>query len=270
MNSSPQTPLPWRDRLLAGWLHRGWRGAHRLARFLGFSGRESTLLARSRHGVLFELFAFSYIDRIVLRSGYYESEVLDALRPHLGPGAVLWDIGANFGLHAVTARLLFPAATVIAFEPAPAVHARLLKNAALNVAPVRTVALALSDRTGYAPLHLAPPGNSGMTTLSPWSGGSYTGTVLVAIARGDDLIAAGTLPAPTVIKIDVEGHELAALQGLAATLRSGACHAVIFEDALTAGSEVKTLLRSFGFTVAPLDRHENSAHTLGNFAAIRP
>lgn len=269
MNAPPLPALPWRDRLLAGWLHRGWRGAPRLARYLGYSDHESTLLARSQYGSLFKLFPFAYIDQIVLRSGYYESEVLTALSLHLGPHAVLWDIGANFGLHAVTAQMRFPSATVIAFEPSPAVHARLLENAALNSAPVRTVALALSDRTGHAPLHLAPPGNSGMTTLSPWSGASYTGTVLVATARGDDLIAQGSLPAPTVIKIDVEGHELAVLTGLAATLRAGACRAVIFEDHLTEDSPVKALLQEFGFKLNSLVRLEDSTHTLGNFVATR-
>ncbi len=257
-------PLPWRDRLLASWIRRGWRGSAKLAHALRV---ENSLLVRTPHGPVFALQPFSYIDQTVLRSGYYESEVLAALQPHLGPRAVLWDIGANFGLHGITAKTLSPETTVVCFEPAPATHARLLQNATLNHAEIRLVALALSDTAGYAPLHLAPSGNSGMTTLSPWSGGGYTGTVLVATARGDDLIASGVLPAPTVIKIDVEGHELPALTGLSAALASSTCRAVVFEDAIEENTPAKSLLRSAGFTIVPLTRHEDTAHPLGNFVA---
>jgi len=234
---------------------------------LGHSGRQSTILARTAYNNLFALHPFAYIDQTVIRSGYYESEVLAALRPRLGPAAVLWDIGANFGLHGITAKILSPETAVVCFEPAPAIHARTVHNAALNQADIRLVSLALSERAGYAPLHLAPPGNSGMTTLSPWSGGTYTGTVLVATARGDDLIAAGVLPAPTLIKIDVEGHELAALAGLASALAAPACRTVVFEDSFGANSPVKNLLRSVGFAISPLGRLEPTAHTLGNFTA---
>lgn len=259
--------LPWRDRLLVAWVRRGWRGAPRIAGLLGYSDGVTTIIARTTYDTLFALHPFAYIDQTVIRSGYYESEVLAALRPHLGPTSVLWDIGANFGLHGITAKTLSPETTVVCFEPAPAIHARTMHNVALNRADIRLVSLALSDCAGYAPLHLAPPGNSGMTTLSPWSGGTYTGTVLVATARGDDLIAAGVLPAPTVIKIDVEGHEQAALAGLASALAAPTCRAVVFEDSFDENSPVKSFLRSVGFAISHLGRREQTAHPLGNFTA---
>jgi len=84
-----------------------------------------TLRQRSLHGLIFELQPHEYIDAIVLREGYYEPEVIDALRPFLRPGAVFWDVGANIGLHTVTAACLAPGSQVVAFEPNPAVFARL-------------------------------------------------------------------------------------------------------------------------------------------------
>ena len=264
MIASDSPALPFRDRWLAAWIRRGWRGSAKLAHVLGL---QDSVLARTTHGTVFALQPFAYIDRTVLRSGYYESEVLAALRPHLGPGAVLWDIGANFGLHSLTAKLLSPETTVVSFEPAPAIHARLAHHARLNQLDLLLSPLALSDSSGSATLHLAPRGNSGMTTLSPWSGTAYTGTLLVATARGDNLIAHGALPAPTVVKIDVEGHELPALTGLTTTLASTPCRAVIFEDSFDENSPVKQLLRTTGFAVSPLPRHEDTAHALGNFVA---
>ena len=177
------------------------------------------------------------------------------------------DIGSNFGLHACTLARLVPDATVVAFEPNPAEHARLLRHREWNAPHLTTSSLALSDSSGILPLHLGPAGNSGMTTLAPWSQASYSGTVLVATAKGDEFIDRGVLPAPTVIKLDVEGHEPAVLRGLAAALASPRCELVVFEDGPASDTPAKKLLLAAGFTLQPLVRHENSTHALANFAA---
>ena len=50
---------------------------------------------------------------------YYQREVLDAILASLRDDGVLWDVGANVGLHVITAKRLRPQETVVAFEPAP-------------------------------------------------------------------------------------------------------------------------------------------------------
>jgi FkbM family methyltransferase len=245
-----------------------WRGFHRLWKL---SGRDmhTTLRATTSRGTVFELSPFSYIDSIVLREGYYESEVADAIVSSLGDG-VLWDIGANFGLHGLTAKLLRPAARVVCFEPSIEMLGRLWRNRALNALDVDVVNAALSNRTGFQTLFLGPPGNPGMSTLSPWSEATYAGRCLVAVSRGDDLVAQGLVPAPTVIKLDVEGHELAALEGLTNILHSPSLVAVVFEDSRDEDTAVKALLRQAGFRCDSLNRHEGSKHALENFVAHRP
>jgi FkbM family methyltransferase len=234
-------------------------GAH--DRFIAFE---------SRYGSRFLLDPLAYIDRRVLHEGFYESEVLESLLPHMHARAILWDIGANFGLHAATAAHLAPEATVVAFEPNPIEHARLLKHRAWNAPHLITSTLALSDRAGVLPLHLGPPGNSGMTTLGAWARETENGTVNVAVATGDDLIARGIFPSPTVIKLDVEGFEAAVLRGLAATLALPHCELVVFEDGPSPDSEPKRILQKAGFMISPLTRRENTEHALANFAARRP
>ena len=221
------------------------------------SSRASTLLLQPQ----------GYIDAITLREGFYESEVLDALLKLAPKGATVWDVGANFGLHSVTLGMLRPDLRVVAFEPNPQEHARLLLHREWNSPQIQTCAVALSDCRGHLPLHLGPAGNSGMTTLSPWSGAVYSGTVLVAAARGDELIAEGRLPAPHVIKIDVEGHETEVLRGLERTLHNATCRAVILEDGTEEHTEPKRLLRCAGFEISILKRNEQSDHPLANFMA---
>lgn len=43
---------------------------------------------------------------------------------------------------------------------------------------------------------------------------------IVKLVSIDSLIADGKVPVPTIVKVDVEGHEEAALEGMAQTLRS--------------------------------------------------
>ena len=257
----------WRDRLLAFWWRRRWRGFHTSRRVLPRGLHGDALRFTTPYGSHFLLDPVSYIDGLVVREGFYESEVLDALCARLHPGSVCWDIGANFGLHATTLARLVPEATIIAFEPNPAEHSRLLRHRAWNSPQLITSSLALSDSAAFLPLHLGPAGNSGMTTLVPWSQATYTGTVLVATASGDELIARGTFPAPHVVKLDVEGHEPAVLRGLSCALASPRCELVVFEDHIDDASPAKKLLRTAGFTLSPLIRHEQTDHALANFVA---
>jgi hypothetical protein len=92
---------------------------------------------------------------------------------------------------------------------------------------------------------------------------------MVAVDVGDALIASGQVPAPTLIKLDVEGHEAAVLRGLSAALADPRCKLVVFEDHVTEDSEVKRFLRTHGFIMEPLVRRERSAHALANFSASR-
>ena len=259
--------LPTADRFWTAWRRRKWRGFHRAWSWRLRRGHRTELLVRSSYGPVFALDPFAYIDGFVIERGFYESEVLDALRPALAPGTVLWDIGGNIGLHAITAKLLHPTATVCAFEPVPAVMTRLQRNAALNQADIRLFNLALSDREGVATMHLGQPGNYGMSTLCPWNGANYAGTCHVATARGDQLVETGVAPAPAVIKLDVEGHEAAVLRGLARVLARPECRLMIFEDGVAADTEAKRLLAAAGFQIRILARQEATEHALANFVA---
>ncbi len=257
-----------REQILAKWFRRGWRGFLTVRKILGFPA-SCLIPARTSYGTVFELDTFGYIDACVLREDYYESEVLEAMRELSRPGDVVWDVGANLGLHAVTLASLHPELKVLAFEPAPTSAARVLRNAVLSSSKVDLLTIGLSDRNGFADLYLATSGNSGQTTLTPWSGATYTGRCRIAVATADSLVAVGDVPPPAVIKIDVEGHEKEVLLGMPQVLGSGRCRAVIFEDDCSDDSTPKRILRESGFRVRPLSRREATGHPLANFLATR-
>jgi FkbM family methyltransferase len=255
------------DRLFRAYLKAGWRGFIFLWQMNGRSF-QSTLRSETSMGAIFELSPFGYIDGIVLREGYYETEVMEAIASVLDDG-ILWDIGANFGLHCLTAKHRFPRSRVICFEPSIEMLSRLWRNRALNGLEVDILGIALSNKQGIQTFHLGPSGNPGMSTLSPWLPSAFLETCLVATARGDDLIAQQIVPAPTVIKLDVEGHETAVLEGLSDTLHSPSLRAVVFEDSSEHETPIKTLLRNAGFRSVLLSRTEKSQHNLENFIALR-
>lgn len=123
-----------------------------------------------------------------------------------GAGDVFYDIGANIGaytLYAAKARSV----PVVAFEPNPFSYRVLVHNLHLN---------AITDRV--LPLCLAAGGPDG------------NGIGLQVLAfRLDDLAAIEGIPAPTHVKIDVDGIEAAILEGAKSLLSGPGVKSVLIE-----------------------------------------
>lgn len=258
------------DRLLAAHYRRGWPGFLTLRRML----RRPTIEVHATDGTLLTLHPEDYIDQIVLRTGFYEPEVFAALAANFTPSAVLWDIGANFGLHSMAAAARAPDLHIHSFEPNPTMFARLEAHARRNETTVRCWPLALGDRDGRTTLHINSHGNPGMTTLAPWAEARYDAQVEVRLARADTLIAAGEVPSPSLIKLDVEGGEAAVLTGFGERLRDPGLRAVVFEtraDLLDDPAQCPAArqLQAAGFSFRPLARVTGSEHALNNFLAER-
>lgn len=272
--SAPGAGVRASDRFFLAYRRRGWRGFHFVRRLWCRAGGSPYVRLRTRHGALMEIQPFGYIENFLVRHGSYEGEVFDALRPFLGEGAVFWDIGSNLGLHAVTAKRLFPATTVHAFEPVPELAARIRANASLNGVEITVHPLALSSRGGRAVLHLPPGGTSGRASLHAVAGVPEAARLEVEAARADELINGGAIPPPTVLKIDVEGAEAEVLDGFGPHLAHPHLRAVVFEGApdLAAGEEddpVGSRLCRAGFVLRRLERQEPTHHGLENYLAFR-
>ena len=154
-----------------------------------------------------------------LASGNLEFSVQEALVRHLERGAVMYDIGANLGFFSlVAARLLGPEGRVYAFEPAPDNAAAITRNARLNqLENIDVIPRAVSSRGGTARLQVVD--DQSWSRLEEFGEHPDTERVLeVATVTIDELVQSGALPPPAVVKIDVEGAELAVVEGMAATI----------------------------------------------------
>ena len=128
---------------------------------------------------------------------------------------VVFDIGACVGLYALHAARL--GARSVAFEPDPVVRRHLRRNVRLNRlrASVVIVPWAVADRQASA--SLSSQGLVGRSpTLEPVRGRRQ---ITVATDSIDRAVAAGELPVPQLVKLDIEGAEILALRGMAETLR---------------------------------------------------
>lgn len=252
------------DALAVRLLRRRVRGAWR---FYALACGRQRLPVTTRHGVALRLDPGEFVSTKVLVDGYYEEEVLEAIREDIHPTDVFWDIGACLGIHALTVARLHPAVRVHAFEPNPAM-ARLIREAAdRNAARVEVHALALGARDGAADFFVEPV-NAGLSGLGFWAPSPRAEKISVAIATADRLVADGRAPAPTLVKLDAEGSEFDILRGLAGVLRDPALRRIVFEDG-TGESGIKAWLATEGFEVRPLLPVDDPRPHLENFVAVR-
>jgi FkbM family methyltransferase len=246
------------------------RGSTRLSRITRGAYPITLTRVRTTDGLTFAVDPDSFLDRFILKEGYYEREVLDAILAHLPAGGVFWDVGANAGLHAVTVKTLHPKATVVAFEPAPLTAARLCFNAEMNGAELRLMTVGLGAAPAYLDFSIIQHGNSGLSSFRPWDDSTYETTMRCRVESGDALIAAGVQPAPDVIKIDVEDYELEVLRGLSAWLAAPGTKAIIFESMPAKYSALTALCLERGFTINALAPANPAEHDMPmNFIAQR-
>jgi amino acid adenylation domain-containing protein/FkbM family methyltransferase len=66
----------------------------------------------------------------------------------LGPGACVFDVGANIGMFTLFISTMIPEATVYSFEPIPAIYDTLSLNVSLCKSNIKTIPMGLSDKPG--------------------------------------------------------------------------------------------------------------------------
>jgi len=158
------------------------------------------------------------------------------LQPVIAPVSVIWDIGAFIGDH--TRFYLDEGKAVVAVEPNPEAFACLEHNFPEAI----MFNMAASSHPGELRMNIAP--NAGASSVSD------NGEVTVVAGPLDHL----QLPDPGFIKVDVEGWEMEALRGMAATIMR--CKPIAFVEvnrgALARNGhdhlDIENFFRGFGYT----------------------
>ena len=149
---------------------------------------------------------------------------------------VLVDIGANVGMYTIWAAKT-RGVNVFAFEPEAQNYALLNRNIVLNGlgGQVKAYCVGLSDQAGYSELHLSALDVGGSCHSlgerldfmhEPMNPVFSQGCVS---ARLDDLVAAGVLPAPDHIKLDVDGIEHKIIAGARRVLADRKVRSLLIE-----------------------------------------
>jgi FkbM family methyltransferase len=159
---------------------------------------------------------YSVFASILQQNGVYEPHVTKAIKGHLNPGNIFVDIGANLGYFTLMAsRLVGHFGKVFAFEPGTQAYTYCKKNIELNKLfnvklyknglwnEKKTLMISDSNQLGFN--HISDNGDS------------------VECILLDSLYLT-----PDLIKIDIEGAEPYALQGMVETLKR--CHPAIIME----------------------------------------
>lgn len=162
----------------------------------------------------------SHIDREVYFFGAYEADELALVRRWWGgrAGGVALDVGANVGHHTLAFSRIF--GSVHAFEPNPMVFGQLERAVYYNrVDNVTLHSCGLWDCDAVLEFNVPPAGNTGMGSFKEEIPGmGDAAKVVLPVRRGDDVLASAKVERIDFVKIDVQGAEGEALNGLARTL----------------------------------------------------
>ena len=232
-------------------LKKNFRGFGRIVKQLFPKGKIAT---KNCYGAWLYLDPYQKIDSSVLRLGYFDKEVYEALIHRLKDGDVFWDVGANIGLHTITIKKNNPCIECLAFEPFPESFQSLIANVRLNKLKIRCFNFALHSEVSLNRLYSSYT-NSGLTGFFE-AEGLHDTKVEVPAFTGDFIIDKFSVEHPNVIKIDTEGNELSILKGLKAVLENKQLHTVVLEcnqdyDAIEA------LLKDYGFSIQKLGESPN-------------
>lgn len=218
-----------------------------------------------------------------MMEGRYDSFIYSALMEWgKAEASTIWDVGAHIGYHSLAfASLAGPAGRIVAFEPNPCNSERLQVNLGRNPDLAQRISLldyALSDSEAEAVFHFSSEVDNGK------SSGSHLDSAVLpedknvyrSFRRGrarsitaDAVIKNNLAPPPQVVKIDVEGAELAVLKGSSELLSSGKPILFIEIHNIAMMFGVQKFLCRYGYELTMLQA-EHASPSRGFFLARHP
>lgn len=190
-----------------------------------------------------------------------ELDLWEYLRSAVGPAEQVLDIGSFLGVYAIMmARWSEPAGRVLAFEPSPGSGAILQRHLRMNgqADRVTLVRSAVGAEPGMVELReYSDPYRNAVASTAP--GGVERGLTRVSVTTVDEVCASRGF-VPTLMRIDVQGFELAVLRGARETIQRGRgrlrivleVHPQLWGEYGVDASRFDALLAELGLRAVPL------------------
>lgn len=155
--------------------------------------------------------------------GTYELELQDAIRHFVKPGMTAFDVGANIGyISLLLSRAVGVHGKVLSVEALPANIKRLQGHMGMNTFAANMTVLHAAVVDASKPVMFLVHSSTSMGKAVGSAGRigeKYANEITVDGVSLDDLVYKHGNPAPDVIKMDIEGGEVLALQGMKRLLR---------------------------------------------------
>lgn len=183
--------------------------------------------------------------------GTYELVKQQIVRELVRPGMNVFDIGANAGFYTLAfSRLVGSRGHVWAVEPFAENVGNLSLHLELNeTRNVTLIQSAIAAGAGMANFQSSVSNSMGKLTRE-------TTNLIVPTVSLDQLIESG-IPPPDIVKIDIEGGELAALQGASRLLSLRRTIWLIALDDRNTNSDCRQILLEAGYEVSNLGSNDN-------------
>ena len=203
---------------------------------------------------------------------FEEYGLLQAVLESCKPNDIVWDVGGNCGLFSYLLAKQNPSVKIFFFEPNPFVY-QIAREALKPFPNVQGVNAGLSSKSDANAMLTVPPGGSACGTLENIKTQRDGASLKIHLYTGDGLIESGKYPAPDIIKIDTEGHEIDVLKGLSELIRTKKPK-VFFEHISLTEEEIHIHLPADYKVVSISDRdgslHSKFDRTVGHNSVLIP
>lgn len=226
------------------------------------SWNENGIKVKNRYGFYMQLDPRQHVERTILFFGEWEPDITRQMIDRIKPGDIVIDIGANVGYYTLlAAKMVGPKGKVYAVEASPKTLKKLRTNIKCN--DFKNIEIlpygawnCNTEKTFYC--NILNLGVSSIAQLQPVQNGYYEAET-IEMRRIEELIPKDEYSAVSLIKMDVEGSEFYALEGLSSILSQKNIsvfleyNPMLLEKLDIAGIDLFQLLKKYEFTLYSLN-----------------